>query len=141
MGTKSCEFWSSSDTFGFLQEEEELPGFLNVLKGDADDGAPFSEDGALSAVGGGGCFFVGVLRLRKLPNVVTGGGCCCCCCGGAEESSEDNVPCDQPVGAQVSFGYCGRHSTFFNLVRVDKCQEIRRRSSYSHGYLNICKWL
>ena len=95
MGTKSCEFWSSSDTFGFLEEEEEPPGFLNVLKGEADDDAPFSEGGALSAVGGGGCFFVGVLRLRKLPNVVTGGGCC-----GAKVSSEEFVPCVAAVNAR-----------------------------------------
>ena len=88
MGTKSCEFWSSSDTFAFgLEEELVLTGFLNDLKGDVDDeDLAFSAAGALS-------FFVGVLRLRKLPNVVTGGGCSSC--GDADELSEDNVPCDQ----------------------------------------------
>ena len=100
MGTKSCEFWSSSDTFGFGLEAEldELPGFLNVLRGDADDEVVFSAEGvALS-------FFVGVLRLRKLPNVVTGGGCCCCCCccNGNEESSDDNVPCEHQYDTQIS---------------------------------------
>ena len=88
MGTKSCEFWSSSETFALgLEEGLVLTGFLNDLKGDADDDdLAFSEAGALS-------FFVGVLRLRKLPNVVTGGGICSC--GDAEEVSEDKVPCDQ----------------------------------------------
>ena len=95
MGTKSCEFWSSSDTFAFgLEEELVLPGFLNDLKGDADDeDLAFSEAAALS-------FFVGVLRLRKLPNVVSDGGGCSC--GDAEELSEDNVPCDSPTRAQKS---------------------------------------
>ena len=95
MGTKSCEFWSSSDTFAFgLEEELVLPGFLNDLKGDADDeDLAFSQAAALS-------FFVGVLRLRKLPKVVTDGGCCSC--GDAEELSEDNVPCDNPTRAQKS---------------------------------------
>ena len=108
-----------------------MTGFLNVLKGDAD-AASFSEDGALSVVVFS--FFVGVLRLRKLPNEVTG------CCD-AEESSEDNVPCDQAVGAQgsdiASLNLC-QFSSYF-CIHVEESDNSQHVSKSQGGTVLIGK--